>query len=210
MHVDPSETLVLLQRIHTGDPKALGELVARDLPWVRAYVARVLGPELRARTDAEDVVQEAMLAVLKDGQKFTISDMGQFRALIARIVENLLRMKHRFLHQQKRDIGKEQRLPSDTVLDLDASVTRPSQAAMRNETQAWLQLCLDLLDPKDREVILLRQWKDLSFVEIGQQLGLDQAAARMRFERALARLAKLVKRVQLGGLAQVLEETTRA
>ena len=207
----PGQTITLLRRWHAGDNEALGALVARDLPWIRARVHRQLGAEMRKHTDVEDVVQDAMLAALENSPRFLISDTENFRALLARIVENVIRMRHRYVHQERRDIGRQQRIPdSDTVLDLDASATRPSQAAVRSETQAWMQLCIDILDPRDRDVILLRQWKELSFVQIGEQLGIDQAAARMRFERALARLAKLVKRVQGGGLSQVLSESSGA
>lgn len=202
-----SQTFHLLSRLHSGDAAALGALVERDLPWIRSQVERQLGKELRRHVTAEDIVQETMVHLLRDGPKFTISDQAHFRALLARMITNVLRMKHRFLHQERRDVGKEMEIAGQsTVLNLDASQTRPSQAAIRSETQAWMQLCLDLLDAKDREVIVLRQWQELSFVEIGEKLGLDQSAARMRFERALARLAKLVKRAQTEGIAAVLSE----
>jgi len=203
-----SQTFALLDRLHRGDKEALGALVARDLPWVRAQVESQLGPELRKHLTAEDIVQETMVQVLRDGPKFTISDQAHFRALIVQMITNVLRMKHRFLHQKRRDVKKELPSPSSsTILNLDASQTRPSQAAIRSETQAWMQLCIDLLEAKDRDVILLRQWDELSFVEIGEKLGIDQAAARMRFERALARLAKLVKRAQTEGIGSVLSQS---
>lgn len=200
-----SQTFQLLSRLHSGDGHALGALLERDLPWIRAQVEKQLGKELRRHFSAEDIVQETMVQILRDGPRFTISDQAHFRALLARMITNVLRMKHRFLHQERRDVGRETALHSrSAVLDLDASQTRPSQAAIRSETQAWMQLCMDLLDPKDREVIVLRQWQELSFVEIGTKLEIDQAAARMRFERALARLARLVKRAQTEGIAAVL------
>src|SRR5215813_5262684 len=56
----PSQTLTLLRRWHGGDREALGELVARDLPWIRAHVERRPQPELRRHLDADDLVQDAM------------------------------------------------------------------------------------------------------------------------------------------------------
>ncbi len=201
------QTLTLLRRWHEGDREALGELIARDLPWIREHVHRRLGPGLRAHADTNDFVQDAFVEVLRTGPRFLVSDQEHFRALLARIVENVLRMRHRHLHRQRRDVAKEQRIGSGAVLDLDGSQTRPSQAAMRSESESWLQLGLELLDAEDREVVLLRQWDGLSFNEVGQRLNIAEDAARMRFSRALARLARLVKRVRGGELAAVLSET---
>jgi DNA-directed RNA polymerase specialized sigma24 family protein len=53
---------------------------------------------------------------------------------------------------------------------------------------------------------VLRQWQGLSFADTGQKLGIAEDAARMRFQRALARLAQVVKRIQQGHLGQVLAE----
>jgi RNA polymerase sigma-70 factor (ECF subfamily) len=200
-------TLTLLRRWHEGDREALGELIARDLPWIREHVHRRLGPGLRAHADTNDFVQDAFVEVLRTGPRFLVSDQEHFRALLARIVENVLRMRHRHLHRQRRDVAKEQRIGSGAVLDLDGSQTRPSQAAIRSESESWLQLGLELLDAEDREVVLLRQWDGLSFTEVGQRLNIAEDAARMRFSRALARLARLVKRLRGGELAAVLSET---
>ncbi|MCC6671200.1 MAG: sigma-70 family RNA polymerase sigma factor [Planctomycetes bacterium] len=204
----PSETMELLQRWHSGDRDALGKLLERDLPWIREQVGRRLGAALRARAETGDFVQDAVLQILRYGPRFLLSDRDQFRALIARIVENQVRMRHRYLHQEKRDVGREQPIPgSDTVLNLDSSQTAPSQAAMRNEASSWLQLGIELLPAEDREIVHLRQWQGLAFEDIGRQLGIREDAARMRFQRALGRLARLVQRIRNGELATILNET---
>ena len=92
-------------------------------------------------------------------------------------------------------LSKERPLPSDTVVNLDnprASVTRPSQNATRHEGEAYVRLALELLHPEDRKVILLRQWEEKSFPEIGEELGVTEASARMRFNRALPKLGHKV------------------
>lgn len=49
------------------------------------------------------------------------------------------------------------------------------------------------LPPKDRAVVVLRYWEDLSVTETADVLNVSSAAVRTRSTRALARL-----RVQLG------------
>jgi len=67
-----------------------------------------------------------------------------------------------------------------------------------------VQLALELLADGDREIILLRQWEGLPFATVGEQLGIAEDAARMRFERALARLARTVQQLRSGQLQSVL------
>ena len=203
---DPSETLVLLKRWHAGETKALEELLRRHLAWIRTKVHARLGPMLRTQVETDDVVQEAMIQALRYGPRFLLSDEDQFRKLLARIVENVIRMWARHQLRERRDPRRERAPGSETVLVLDSSSHRPSRVAMRNEAEAWLQLGLQLLDPEEREVIVLRQWQGLSFGDTGQKLGIAEDAARMRFQRALARLAQVVKRIQQGHLGQVLAE----
>jgi RNA polymerase sigma-70 factor (ECF subfamily) len=94
--------------------------------------------------------------------------------------------------------------PPNSSIRWPTGATRPSAAADRNEKRAWIRLALELLDTADRDVVLLRQWDGLSFAEVGERLGIREDAARMRFERAVARLARLVARLRAGEIAQVL------
>lgn len=203
---DP-ETMTLLRRWHDGDVAALDDLLQRDLPWLRAQVRQRIGDEVLARVEVEDVVQNAMVHVLRHGPRFVVADREHYRALLLRIVENTIRKQVRDGRRHKRDVAREQSLPSGSVLALDAQITRPSAAADRNERRAWVQLALELLGPADREVIMLRQWEGLSFAGLGERCGISEDAARMRFDRAVARLARIVKRLRGGELPRVLAES---
>ena len=201
---DEVDTLILLKRWHDGDQLALSALVARDLPWLQTEVRRRMGAELRARTDADDIVQQALLTVMRDGPRFLVGDCDHYRALLLRIVENTIRKQIRLHRQQRRAAAREEPLPSGSVVALQASVTRPSAVADRNERRAWVQLALELVAEPDREIILLRQWEGLTFAEVGEKLSLSEDACRMRFERAVARLARVVQQLRSGQLQSVL------
>src|SRR5262245_57742912 len=56
---DSEDTRGLLDRAIAGDPRAVGELLARQRPALRAFVELHLDPAVRPRVDASDVVQEA-------------------------------------------------------------------------------------------------------------------------------------------------------
>lgn len=195
------QTLELLQRWHRGDQDALKELLRRDLPWIRDRLHRRLGDLLRQRGDTEDYLHEVVLEVMRYTPQFLVSSGDTFRRLLTQITENMLRDKHDFFSRRRRSVAKEQPLPDSAVLCLDArarSATSPSQGAVRNEEEAWVRFALDLLVPEDRSVIVLREYERMPFGEIGAKLGIAENTARMRFQRALGRLADKVAALRRG------------
>jgi RNA polymerase sigma factor (sigma-70 family) len=191
----------LLQRWHTGDESALAALVEIHLPWLRNQVERRLGPFLRGRGDAGDYLQDALLDFLRDGPRFQVRDEQQFRHLLVRVIENTLRDKNDWFRAKRRNLGQQAGLPADSVLDLQSGVavsSTPSRAVDRDETRHWVRLALELLEPEDRKVILARDYEDRSFVAIGEELGITAAAARMRWTRAVGRLAHAMRELRSG------------
>lgn len=193
---DP-QTEALLRRWHGGDRAALGVLLERDLPQIRAFVRRRLGGLLRRRGETQDYVHDAMIKVLEYGPRFVTADRSRFQALLARIVENHLRDQWDWHSAQRRAPARERPLPTETVLHIDAG-TRPSEAASRGEVRDWIHLAMELLEPQDREVLILRQWDELTFPAIAERLGIAEDAARMRFRRALGRLGGKVRELRGG------------
>ena len=62
----------------------------------------------------------------------------------------------------------------------------------------------ELLDEEDRELVLLRQWDGLEFAVLGERLGVSTDAARMRFQRAVGRLAQTLERLRRSDLSPLL------
>ena len=205
------QTRSLLLRWHAGDQDAMAELVRQDAGWIADKVRRRMGQLLRRRHDTQDIVQDTLLEVLKCGPRFVVSDRGQLRGLLATMVENVLRGQADHDQAQKRDVRREAQAPVEdrSVLYLDdvsGNVTHPSDAAAGNETRAWVRLALELLEPEDRNLILWREYQGLPFADIGARMGIDTDAARMRFSRALPRLAKKLEMLKSGKLAAALPQ----
>ena len=208
----PERTLELLRRWNGGDERALHELVERDLGWLQGYVRRRLGAVLRRAGETQDFVHDAMVDVLRYGPRFLVADRDQFRGLVARIVENTLRDRAEHLRAGKRDVLREQAFPSDSVVALDPSlrpVTRPSEAAALEETRAVTRLALELLEPDDRRLILLREYQGLTFADAAQKMGCSLKAAQMRWPRALARLARKIEELYRGELGRALAQAAQ-
>ena len=201
MQNQSSETMDLLLRWHRGDRAAIDALIARDLPWIRAQVQKRLGPGLRARAETEDFMQDAMIEALNYSPRFVSQSQTRFRNIMVRIIENVLRDKNRWHQARRRAISRERPIPDDSVIDLDnpqESVTRPGEAAQKNETELWVRLALEFLRPDDRKIILMRQWENKPFAEISAELEITVETARMRFHRALPRLGRKIMELRAG------------
>ncbi len=197
------DTIGLLQRWHEGDREALDEILVRDLSWIHKQVHFKLGDRIRSKEETVDIVQDAVIDFLQYGPRFLISDKDQFRGLVAQIVANTIRDKNDWYKAKRRALDREKPLPSDTVINLDAAGRKadgPKTLAQKNEREALIRLALELIDPDDRQVIVLRQLEDRSFPEIGEQLGIDANTVRMRFNRAMPRLAKRLDELRSGTL----------
>lgn len=194
-------TSALLDAWHRGSESALAELLQLHLGWLREHVQRRLGAFLRARADAEDYLQDAITDFLRYGPRFQVRDGAQFRALLAKIAENTLRDRNDWFRAKRRRLSTLVPLGSDSVLSLDPALQRsttPSRVADRTETRDWVRLALELLEAEDRKILLEREYEDRSFVDIGNDLGMTANAVRMRWVRALARLAEVMRELQAG------------
>lgn len=197
----------LLQKWHSGERSALEELIRRHLPWIQKYVRSRMRHDHRLRAETHDVVQEAVIDVLEYGPRFQIDDEDCFRGLLARIVENNLVDQQRSMRRACRDVRRERAELSETVLALDPprrAITIPPAKASRAEAEEWVRLAIELLDARDREVILLREWDKESFEEIGRRLDIPANTARMRFQRAMPRLVRKVEELRSGRVRHAL------
>ena len=206
-----TETAQLLLRWAQGDQAAMADLVTQDAPWIEAQVRKRLGAQLRQRVDTQDIVQNTLLAILQTGPRFVCSDRAHLRALLARMVENAICAQANHATAGKRDVRRETpgfvQGPSGSVLILDAksaSITRPGSAAEKSEARAWVRLALELLEADDRNVIVWREYEELPFAVVAERLGVVEDAARMRFARALPKLAKKLRSLRRGELDKLL------
>jgi len=198
--VDEDRTREWMDRWNQGDERALEELLAAHGDWLRGHVRVRLGHALRSKVESMDIVQETLIEFLKSGPRFVVEDSQQFRALMGKVIENRIRDRRDWFTAQCRAMGREDKR-GGSYADLSAvgrSHSRPDRAAEKNEWESLVRLAVMLLDPDDRDVIVLRQWEELQFDEIGTRLNLEADAARMRFNRALPRLAMKVDELRRG------------
>ena len=190
---DSAETEVLLGRVRSGDRRALEELLAAHRSFLRRFVELRLDPKLRARIDPSDVVQEANLEAVQRIDDYLLRAPMPFRLWLRQTTyERLLKMRRRHLGAAKRAAEREVCLPEQSSMalaqQLFARDSTPSNKAVRREEALRAEEALARLPEADREVLLMRNLEGLTHAEIACLLGIDEAAARKRYGRALLRL----------------------
>jgi RNA polymerase sigma factor (sigma-70 family) len=188
----------------------LDRILKRHLPWIQSHVSKRLGTFNRSKGETGDFVQEAMVQFLKYGPRIRLSNDRQLRALLFKIVENTLCGKYAWFTAQRRDTAKERPLPPDTILNLDPPEKKqetPSQVAQQHENEAWARLGLELLEPDERELIILHYFQSLSFQKIGESLSISKAGAYQKYLLAMYHLIEKTQALKNGQIDEALGHT---
>ncbi|MBI4601564.1 MAG: sigma-70 family RNA polymerase sigma factor [Planctomycetes bacterium] len=206
---NPPEVAALLERAARGDRGAFGELFALHTDRLERMVKLRLDRRLHGRLDPADVLQEAYIEAAGAFEAYRRRPTSPFFLWLRCITARKLASLHRFhLGAQARDARREVALPladagagpsatSEALAAalLKASQTSPSEAAIREETRQRLESALNEMDPRDREVLALRHFEQLTNAETAAVLGIEPPAASKRHVRALKRLKVILEGV---------------
>jgi RNA polymerase sigma factor (sigma-70 family) len=173
-------TRSLLQRIRIGDMRARADLVARIEPLLRRFARGRVPALLRGQEDTADLVQLTWLKVLDRLDSIDTREPGAFFAYLRATLINALREALR--RQARSPI-----VPVSPSGGMDEANALSKDVAPE-DWLAWEQ-ALAGLEPAQRGVVLMRFEFGMSFVEIAQELGQTTDGVRMKFNRAIARMA---------------------
>jgi len=169
----------LIERAQAGDRKAMNELLTELAPMVLRFATRMC----KNPTDADDVVQDSLLAVT--------TNLGAFegRSSLPTWVFTLTRTA---CGRRRRGL-KNQPPVDDAPLAREPSlVPDPAQLAEAGEASAIVSRALDELPEDYRAVLHLRDVEGLSSAEAAEALGIGEAALKSRLHRARAALKEAV------------------
>lgn len=175
---------VLVARFKAGDEAAFEEMVSRYWDRIYAMVLKLL----RNSQDAEEVTQDAFIRAHRGLEKFRGD--SSFSTWLYQIATNLARNRYWYWWRRKRDksisfdqvVGGE----SNTTLGeiFRADVETPQDIAVTNEFQERVSAAMELLNVKHREVLVLRNVRNLSYDEIATELQISIGTVKSRIARA--------------------------
>jgi RNA polymerase sigma-70 factor (ECF subfamily) len=194
---DSAWTQGLLEQIAQGDQRALERLLEHYRPGLRDLVEARLDPKLRARLDPSDVVQEAQLVVTRRMKDFLERRPMPFHLWVRKTAyERLINLRQKHRKRLRRTVDREVALPERSSLavtgPLLAGGPSPSQELAAREFADRVTRAVAQLAEADREILLMRHGEELPYEEIACMLGIEPAAARKRYGRALIRLQKVL------------------
>jgi RNA polymerase sigma-70 factor, ECF subfamily len=184
----PDESQLIAQTL-SGATEAFYELIR---PHERSvYVAAF--SILRNSAEAEDVAQESILKSFRHLSKFR--GESKFSTWLLRITMNEARMRLRRQHRELYEPAGLREEDDETAYEpIEFGDWReiPSEALERKEIREVLQKALASLPEIYREVIVLRDVRQLSVAEAAEVIGVGEGTVKTRLVRARLQLRDLV------------------
>jgi len=185
---------MLVDRFKDGDTAAFDQLVNRY--WDRIYA--MVNQLLRNAEDAEEVTQDAFIRAHRGLGSFR--GESAFSTWLYQIATNLARNRYWYWWRRKRDKSVSFDAPigpdnETTIAELiPAEQETPEDATVTQEFVNRVAACMEMLNEKHREILILRNVQSLSYEEIAEILGISIGTVKSRIARARESL-----REKLGG-----------
>lgn len=162
-----------MQAVAKGSAEAFTELFSRYKQPIYAFFRRRL-PE---GSHAEELTQETFLVLFRSASRY--EPRALFRTYLYAIAFKILRA-----HRRK--------LVFRAAFFPQAPFQKEPATTDATESSLWIRRAVAKLDPTDREILLLREFEQLSYAEIGNLLHIPLNTVRSRLFRARTALRALL------------------
>jgi RNA polymerase sigma-70 factor, ECF subfamily len=168
----------LMTAVQAGDVSRLGVLFERHHRALFNFFLRLTGD----RPASEDMVQDVFMRMLK--YRATYRPGSQFRTWMYHLARNVR-------------IDRVKARPPEVELDATAAEPpsrdeSPGDALDRHQEAALLRRALARLPEDKRELLLLSRFQGLKYEQVGELLGCEVGAVKVRVHRAIRALRTIV------------------
>lgn len=185
MSAGESPPATLAARIAAGQAQAFRELFNREAAGLIRYATGILG----SREDARDAAQEAFFRLWQNRARLDAN--ADPARLLYTIVRNLARdrLRHRAVEQRPHPLLETPHVVQAGPLLVDEGEDDP------DDLQSAMQRALETLSPRQREIVLLRWKRQLTYEQIGAELGITPGTVSAHMQRAIGQLKLLLPRL---------------
>ena len=169
---DPGTDAALIERSRRT-PEVFAEVFDRYYDEIHGYASRRLGSSL-----ADDVASETFLIAFDRRRRYDVAHPSA-RPWLYGIASNLISRHHRAEVRRYRALAR-----SDVAHAVDGFSERVALRVDAEALRGRLAAALIEIADRDREVLLLVAWAQLSCDEAAQALGIRPGTARSRLHRA--------------------------
>ena len=182
LKIDDSE---LVRDYISGDEKALSVLINRHNQRITSFIySKVLDRDI-----TEDVFQDTFIKVIKTLKKGNYNEEGKFLPWVMRIAHNLV-IDH---------FRKTKRMPKFNNTDdfnifsvLGDDNLNAEKQLIQEQIFSDVRELVNELPDEQKEVLVMRMYKDMSFKEISENTGVSINTALGRMRYALINMRKLI------------------
>lgn len=171
-----------------GNNEAFDELLARNQDKLFSYIFFVV----RDEDKANDLFQETFVKVITKLHEKRYVDSGRFSAWIMRIAHNVMMDWYR--EQRARnlvELAEENDLSNLSMNDvLDMNV---ENRYVNNQVLTDVKRMMNMLPPRQREVVFMRFYQNLSFKEIAELTGVSINTSLGRMRYAILNLRRMTR-----------------
>ncbi len=173
----------LVDMVLDGDPRAFEHLFERYGASLRQlYLQRTGGKG----DDTDDLIQDIFIKAFLNLNSYNRSyAFGQWIYTIA---------KNTFIDyvRKRRDDVSIEGTGGEYVRQPASLTPNPEETIIRTQRQSQLEQYLEMMAPKYRRLIELRFFKDLSYEEISEELGLPMGTIKTQIHRARTQLSDFI------------------
>jgi RNA polymerase sigma factor (sigma-70 family) len=160
--------------------------IVEELLSAYAELRRYLSRRLRNPEDAADVAQSSFERVYTHSLSEAITSP---RALLFRTAQNLVVDRVRRTRRQQTDTTPNERLAE--LADGGPSIDRLADARRQVER---LRGIIAELPPRTREIFILHRLEELTYVQVGQRLGISESSVQKHLAKALLYVTQHLKK----------------
>ena len=192
----------LLQAMLAGEEEALTALYRRRQGGIYRFAVQMCGSQALS----EDVTQEVFMVLIRDGQTFDPT-RGSLNAFLLGVARNLLLRR---LQRERFYVPMEDETAEETTTQISFPTTGgPLEDLSRIETINSVRLAVLALPERYREVVVLCDLQEMSYVEAAEVLSCAVGTVRSRLHRGRALLIDKLRPVRETEAASTTAKSAR-
>lgn len=184
----------LVHKYINGEERAFEVLLLRH----KDRIFRFINMKIRDAELSEDIFQETFIKIINTLKAGNYNEEGKFLPWALRIAHNLV-IDHFRKANKVRMISESNSTKDDYNIfhTLSLEGENIQEAMSREEIEGQLNELIDHLPDSQRDILVMRIFKDMSFKDIADQedISINTALGRMRY--ALINLRKIIEKHQL-------------
>ena len=181
---------ILVENYIGGDESSLEKLIRKHKSRIYNFIfSKVLNRDI-----AEDIFQDTFIKVIKTLKRGFYNEEGKFLPWIMRIAHNLV-MDH--FRRNNRIPKFESNNDYDIFQNLSDSSLNAEKSIIKDQVSSDLQVLVEELPSDQKDVVIMRLYRDMSFKEIAENTGVSINTALGRMRYAIINLRKMINDNQI-------------